>query len=405
MERKILTKVSRISQMRIDRDTKETLDAFGTDYNTLVYYSEATGQEMKRVQILGVDTAPDKEVPEEVVTPAPVGNTIVNCFDKTHVQVLESAIKLNRPVLLVGHTGLGKTTLVQELANEAQKELVRISVHSGITADEIIGKWLAVNGSTVWQDGILTMAMRKGDWVVFDEINACPADVMFALHSLLDDARQITLLEKDGEIVKPADGFRFFATMNPPDDYAGTKEMNMAFLSRFNAVINITGFDAVTEANILVSKGIKLVDAQKLVGYAGKLRELKSQDKIMFYCGTRDIINAGLLIVGGLSMDDAIHFAIWNKMNEEDKEETKAITPNGGFMTQEQRKIKELENLKNVKEKENNVLNETLKKVDEIVKELKQSNEELKKQVASGAGGSNLSADTQKALKILKVLS
>lgn len=394
MNRQILVKKgTRITDKRIEKDRLDTTRAFGEEYTTLQYLEEVSMRELKKVNIFSEPVETKEEVALDLGIETKPTNTIVNCFNPDHLKVLESAIKLDRHVLLVGHTGLGKTTLVQELANENSKTLIRISVHSGVTADEIIGKWLAVNGTTIWQDGILTTAMRKGDWVVFDEINACPADVMFALHSLLDDAKQITLLEKDSEIVKPHAEFRFFATMNPVDDYAGTKEMNMAFMSRFNAVIEITGFAPDVEESILVSKGIDKVTANKLVGYASKLREKKAKDEILFYCGTRDIINAGLLVSTGLSIELACSFAITNKMNSEDREQVKSILPNVQYETPEAKALKEAE-------KNNKTLQDTIIVLDKTITELKA---EVKK-LESNSGNTNLDENTQKALRILKVL-
>ncbi len=315
-------------------------------------------------------------------------HTIIGSFDKTHIAVLESSIKNNTPVLLIGHTGLGKTTLVKELANQKNKKLRRVSVHSGITADEIIGKWLAINGSTVWQDGILTNAMKNGEWVVFDEINALPADVMFALHSLLDDDRIITLLEKDSEVIEPHEEFRFFATMNPPDDYAGTKELNMAFLSRFNAVVNITPYESKIETQILVSKGIDLKTAMSLVSFGNQLRTYKFKDEINFFCGTRDLINSGKLMGDGLTIEQAVNFGIINKMMKDDQDFVLSKNINFKFKTEEQKQIEALQ--------------EFVTKLGVEKEILSKENQDLKKKTQEQEGVF-LDPKVQKALKLLNI--
>lgn len=330
-------------------------------------------------------------------TVAPVVNEIISSFNPLHIKVLESSIQNATPALLIGHTGLGKTTLIKELAKKHNKNLVRISVHSGVTADEILGKWLAINGSTVWEDGILVKAMKNGDWVVFDEINACPADVMFAMHALLDDEKIVTLLEKNGEIVRPLDSFRFFATMNPPEDYAGTKEMNMAFMSRFNAVLFIEPFARAEEIKILERRGLPRVVSEKLVDLANTLREFKTNDEISYFCGTRDIINTGLLLGNGIALDTAITFGILNKVSPEDRTflQSKNIGHNSKPAYQET--IEKLNT--SVKELENTLAKVVKEKAD-TQKEL----EELKAK-AQNAGNVNVDPKTMRALNLLKIVN
>lgn len=355
----------------------------------------------KRKSKVAVEDA-DKVVVNEKAETVETPFSIIGTFNSTHIKVLETSIAMNTPALLVGHTGLGKTTLIAELAKANGKKLVRLSVHSGVTADEILGKWLAENGSTVWQDGLLIQAMKAGNWIVFDEINACPADVLFALHSLLDDDRHVTLLEKKGEIVRPHADFRFFATMNPQDDYAGTKDVNMAFMSRFNAVLEIEPYIEEIEVGILMSKGLEKKLATALVSTANKLREMKSKDEIMYFCGTRDIINTGLMVKQGLKLDEAVIYGIVNKMSKDDKAFVGNKIPAMTFTNQYQKEIKRL--------------NEALDSVTKKAEHDKQTFGDevnlknaiivgLETQLKSCQGNQNLTPDTVKALKILGVLT
>ena len=161
---------------------------------------------------------------------------------------LGTAIDKNYPILLVGETGVGKTSFVRDIALERGKRLIRLNLTGQTGVDEILGKYLV--RSTVdsrgnktpemyWVDGLLVTAMKEGHWIVFDEINMCAAEILSVLHSLLDDDRSIVLKEKDGSLLKPHPAFRFFATMNPEEEYAGTKELNKAFLSRFPIVLDV----------------------------------------------------------------------------------------------------------------------------------------------------------------------
>lgn len=70
--------------------------------------------------------------------------------------------------------------------------------------------------------GVLIDAMRKGYWIILDELNLAPTDVLEALNRLLDDNRELFITETQ-EVVKAHPRFMLFATQNPPGIYGGRK--------------------------------------------------------------------------------------------------------------------------------------------------------------------------------------
>lgn len=70
--------------------------------------------------------------------------------------------------------------------------------------------------------GVLVEAMRKGYWIILDELNLAPTDVLEALNRVLDDNRELFIPETQ-TVVKAHPGFRLFATQNPPGLYGGRK--------------------------------------------------------------------------------------------------------------------------------------------------------------------------------------
>jgi midasin len=74
--------------------------------------------------------------------------------------------------------------------------------------------------------------MRKGYWIVLDELNLAPTDVLEALNRLLDDNRELLITETQ-EVVRAHPRFMLFATQNPPGLYGGRKVCNNFMQSLF----------------------------------------------------------------------------------------------------------------------------------------------------------------------------
>lgn len=232
---------------------------------------------------------------------------------------LAFAVKYNNPVLLIGETGVGKTALVRHLANRTNNNLRRMNLNGQTTIDEFTGKILLNKRGTYWVDGILTDALRNGYWVLLDEVNAALPEILFVLHSLLDDDRYIVLSEKDGEIVRPHKNFRLFAGMNPSGKYAGTKDLNKAFLSRFPMILRLDFPMPALEKNIVRTYAKKIDDVTigKLVKVADDLRKSYKKDEIEFVCSTRDLINCAL-IAERRGIKEAVEMTLLNRCQEED---------------------------------------------------------------------------------------
>lgn len=256
------------------------------------------------------DQAADQTL-TEVKELTPAGTLVMSqdIFDTVH-----RAFEKNFAMLLVGDTGTGKTSLVKQEAEARGRTFTRINLNGQTDTADILGKWLIKNQQTVWQDGLMTKAVREGHTLLLDEVNACPAEVLFALHGLLEDHRYLVLNEKDGEIVPAHPDFRIFATMNPSDGYEGTRELNRAFLSRFKIVLTLDPTES--EAHVLASQyemdeGL----ASKLVQFAKETRATSKTGATDFFISTRDLINVAQLMQEGFALEHAMNLAIINKAN------------------------------------------------------------------------------------------
>ena len=137
------------------------------------------------------------------------------------------------PVLLQGPTSAGKTSMVERLAHATGHRLVRINNHEHTDVQEYVGSFQPDgNGQLNFCDGALAQAVRHGYWIVLDELNLAPSEVLEALNRLLDDNREL-LIPETSETIRPHEHFMLFATQNPPGSYGGRKILSRAFRNRF----------------------------------------------------------------------------------------------------------------------------------------------------------------------------
>lgn len=137
------------------------------------------------------------------------------------------------PVLIQGPTSAGKTSMIEYLAKKTGHRFVRINNHEHTDLQEYLGTYVSnAEGKLEFQEGVLVEALRNGYWIVLDELNLAPSDVLEALNRLLDDNREL-LIPETQEVVKPHPHFMLFATQNPAGLYGGRKALSRAFRNRF----------------------------------------------------------------------------------------------------------------------------------------------------------------------------
>lgn len=146
--------------------------------------------------------------------------------------------------MLVGPTGSGKSSLVEQVTARLNWPCITVSAHSRMEMPELTGYNLPVTDpvsgdlNTKFVDGPLTKAMRLGFVFVLDEYDTLDPAVTVGLHAILE-GRPLVIAENGGEVVKPHPNFRFVAcgnTCGQGDDnglHAGTMQQNLASLDRF----------------------------------------------------------------------------------------------------------------------------------------------------------------------------
>lgn len=158
------------------------------------------------------------------------------------------ALLTNERCWLHGHTGTGKTTLIEQIAARLNWPVRVVNLDSEITRMDLIGRDTLVNegGTTVskFVDGILPQCMTEPYILIFDEFDYIRPDVSYVAQRALE-GNGLTITEDGGRLVVPHPMFRIFATGNTQgqgDDYgmyAGARVQSMALLDRFTAWIAV----------------------------------------------------------------------------------------------------------------------------------------------------------------------
>lgn len=155
---------------------------------------------------------------------------------KENLRSLSRIISLSQrklPILIQGNTSVGKTSLIMYLAQLTGNKCYRINNHEHTDLQEYVGRYvLKEDGSLQFEKGLLVKAMERGYWIILDELNLAPSELLEALNRALDDNRELFIPETR-QTIKASSRFMLFATQNPPEEYAGRKLLSRAFRNRF----------------------------------------------------------------------------------------------------------------------------------------------------------------------------
>ena len=166
--------------------------------------------------------------------PAARPDYIITPYVERNLLNLARAVSARQfPILLQGPTSSGKTSMVEYLAQISGNQFLRVNNHEHTDLQEYLGAYASnADGQLQYMDGVLVRALRYGYWIVLDELNLAPSDVLEALNRLLDDNREL-LVPETQEVIRPHPNFVLFATQNPAGLYGGRKHLSRAFRNRF----------------------------------------------------------------------------------------------------------------------------------------------------------------------------
>lgn len=200
-------------------------------------------------------------------------------------------------VMLKGPTGCGKTRFVEHMAWRLDRPLITVACHDDLSASDLLGRYLVKDGTTVWQDGPLTRAVRSGAICYLDEAVEARQDTVVVIHSLTDH-RRILPLDKTGEMIEAAEGFQLVISYNPGYQHI-LKDFKPSTRQRFVA-LEFTFLQPEQEARTIAHESsLELPLARALVELATRMRGLKDRG-LSEVPSTRLLVATARLIESGI---------------------------------------------------------------------------------------------------------
>jgi cobaltochelatase CobS len=246
-------------------------------------------------------------------------------FTARQDDILQDIVE-NRRVMLIGHTGSGKTSFIEQVAARSRHGVLRANMNGQTTIGDFVGFWTVKGGETVWVDGVLPTAMREGYWLIIDELDFAEPSILAVLTAVLEPGGRLLLKERGNEIVEPHPAFRLFATANAAGAmsayrhlYQGANLLNEAFLDRWRVYL----FDYLTpeeETEVLLRTLPQLTRplAQTLAAIAADCRTAFAREDLASAFSTRRLLDWAELMLRTGDPERAAGPSIYAKVCAED---------------------------------------------------------------------------------------
>jgi len=233
-------------------------------------------------------------------------------FPERETKVALLAIKRGESTYLVGHSGTGKTELVNQIAARTNRNVVRVNFDGHLLRSDLIGEYILQSGPngmfSHWRWGKVPIAFRlPGTIVLLDEVDACPPDTTFVLQRALDTSKTLDVHETN-QLIPLHPQNVIFGTANTKgqgDDSglysAGTHHQNFSFLARWKNTVILDYMTEEEEFKMLRLRFPNPADSQPII----KDESIKSVCQVL--AKARAAFKNGT-ITQPLTTRDAIHW-------------------------------------------------------------------------------------------------
>ena len=235
------------------------------------------------------------------------------------------ALVTNQRMYLQGHTGSGKTTLVEQVAAALNYPFLRINFDSEITRMDLIGRDVLKDSESHFVDGMLPKAMSGAYITCFDEIDFVRPDIAYVMQAALE-GNGLRITEDGDRLVQPDPMFRMFGTGNTVGQgdeegmYQGARPQSLAFLDRFTVWATVEYLSPNQREKLIerIVPALKEEDRKKIVQYTNEHLELFTSAKVL-----QPISPRGMLAVAKAAcifpLEEALRMTVLDRASSDDK--------------------------------------------------------------------------------------
>ena len=257
-------------------------------------------------------------------------------FPKDDTLVILMGFACKDRILIHGATGVGKTSVVEQIAARLNYSVVKINFDGCVTRNDLIGEWIVKGREMQFQYGILPLAFRMpGCVILLDEWDTIGEETAFVIQRPLQkDDGKLLILETGGELVSLHEDNLIVATGNTfgqGDESGlysqGTRIQNYSQLNRFGLTIKMKYMKPDKEKQMIMNlfPELEKSEADAFILAVNKVRDGHDNGQISVPLSPRDLIN---WVEKYLKMGCAVRAATYcflNRMSSEDSQVTLGI--------------------------------------------------------------------------------
>ncbi len=233
--------------------------------------------------------------------------------DMTFYTMLRNIFR-GKNILITGPSGCGKSSLGKILADITAKDFYSFNFGDTMNPSaKLLGDTKYDKESGTWfKPSRFVNAIQGDSFIMLDEVTRDrTGDLANILMPVLDGQKYLALDEsEDSDTVSVSKGAFFYATANIGREYLGAShDLDRAWKDRFTGgIYELEYLPPQKEKELIKNRNPQLTDydADKIVDFAKRVRDLHSSDELNTAVSTRMCLASAELVVDGMPLVDAL---------------------------------------------------------------------------------------------------
>ena len=233
--------------------------------------------------------------------------------DMTFYTMLRNIFR-GKNILITGPSGCGKSSLGKILADITAKDFYSFNFGDTMNPSaKLLGDTKYDKEAGTWfKPSRFVNAIQSDSFIMLDEVTRDrTGDLANILMPVLDGQKYLALDEsEDSDTVSVSKGAFFYATANIGREYLGAShDLDRAWKDRFTGgIYELEYLPPQKEKELIQNRNPQLTDydADKIVDFAKRVRDLHSSDELNTAVSTRMCLASAELVVDGMPLVDAL---------------------------------------------------------------------------------------------------